>query len=105
MLIRKFILATAVAGSLVLFTAGAAGASSNGETVKTVLDELCDKRGGMPVYSPYSIARCQGARANKAFEIEQLICEDLADGRLVVTNSTTHKNRVSWACIATSPAT
>ena len=83
MSIRKFILATAAAGGLAFFTAGAAGASSNGETAKTVLDELCEERGGLPVYSPYAIARCQGARANKGFETERLICEDLADGRFV----------------------
>ena len=104
MSIRKFILATAAAGGLALFTAGAAGASSTGETAKTVLDELCEERGGLPVNSPYAIARCQGARANKGFETERLICEDLADGRFVVTISTTHMNRASWACIATSPA-
>ena len=81
MSIPKFILATAAAGGLALFTAGAAGASSTGETAKTVLDQLCEERGGLPVYSPYAIARCQGARANKGFETERQICQDLADGR------------------------
>lgn len=103
MSIPKFILATAAAGGMALFSAGAAGASSNGETAKTVLDQLCEERRGMPVYSPYAIARCQGARANKGFESERLICEGLADGRFVVTISTTHMNRATWACIATSP--
>ena len=68
MSIPKFILATAAAGGLALFTAGAAGASSTGESAKTVLDQLCEERGGLPVNSPYSIARCQGARANKGFD-------------------------------------
>ena len=104
MSIPKFILATAAAGGLALFTAGAAGASSTGESAKTVLDQLCEERGGLPVNSPYSIARCQGARANKGFETERQICQDLADGRFVVTISTTHMNRASWACFATSPA-
>jgi hypothetical protein len=102
MSIPKFILAAA-AGGLALFTAGAAGASSNGETAKTALDELCEERGGFSVNSPYSIARCQGARANKGFETERQICEDLADGRFSVTISTTHMNRASWGCFATSP--
>ena len=104
MSIPKFILATAAAGGLAFFTAGAAGASSTGESAKTVLDQLCEERGGLPVYTPYAIARCQGARANKGFDTELQICEDLADGRFVVTISTTHMNRASWACIATSPA-
>jgi hypothetical protein len=102
--IPKFILATAVAGGLALFTAGAAGASPTGETAKIVLDELCEQRGGLTVNSPYAIARCQGARANKGFESERLICEGLADGAFYLTVSTTHMNRASWACVATSPA-
>ena len=69
-----------------------------------MLDQLCEQRGGMPVYTPYAIARCQGARANKGFETERQTCEDLADGRFVVTIGTPHMNRASWACIATSPA-
>ena len=104
MSIPKFIIATAAAGGLALFSAGAAGASSTGESAKTVLDQLCEERGGLPVNTPYAIARCQGARANKGFETERLMCEDLADGRFVVTIGTPHMNRASWACIATSPA-
>ena len=104
MSIRKFILATAAAGGLALSAAGTAAASSNGETAKTVLDELCEQRGGFPVRSPYAIARCQDARINKGFETERLICENLADGRFVVSLSTARMNRASWACIATSPA-
>jgi hypothetical protein len=103
MSIRTFILAATAAGGMALFSASTAGASSNGETAKTLLDQRCEERGGFPVYSPYSIARCQGARANKGFESERLICEGLADGRFVVSISTTHMNRATWACIATSP--
>ena len=69
MSIPKFVLtatatATVVAG-LAILTPGGAGASSDGETVATVLDEMCAERGGLIVRSPYAIARCQGARANK----------------------------------------
>ena len=103
MSIPKIILTVAAAGGLTLFSAGAAGASSSADSVKTTLDEHCVARGGLPVTSPYSIARCQGARANKGFDSEQAICED-ADGSFIVTVSTTHMNRATWACIATSPA-
>jgi hypothetical protein len=103
MSIPRFIIATA-AGGLALFSAGAAGASSTGESAKVALDQLCAARGGMPVYTPYAIARCQGARANKGFDTERLTCEHLADGRFVVTIGTPHMNRASWACIATAPA-
>ena len=105
MSIRKFILATTAAGGLALFPAGAAGASSDGEAIRTVLNEFCEQRGGMPIRSPYALARCQDARINKGFETEQQICEGLADGRFVVSPSTTRMNRASWACIATSPVT
>jgi hypothetical protein len=104
MSIPKFIPVIAATGGLVVFSAGAAGASSTGESAKAVLDELCEERGGMPVYTPYAIARCQGARANKGFDTEMQTCEDLADGRFVVTIGATHVNRASWACIATAPA-
>jgi hypothetical protein len=105
MSIRKFILTTAAAGGLAFSGAGTADASSNGETPKSVLDELCEERGGSPIYSPYAIARCERARANKGFETERLICENLADGRFVASPSTMHMNRATWACIATSPVT
>ena len=69
--------------------AGAAGGpSSTGDSAKTVLDQLCEERGGMPVYTPYTIARCQGARANKGFDTELQICQDLAAGRFIVTIGT-----------------
>ena len=105
MSIRTFIIAATAAGGLTVFAAGAgaAGATSTGESAKSVLDQLCEERGGMPVYTPYAIARCQGARANKGFETERLTCESLADGMFVVTIGTPHMNRASWACIATSP--
>ena len=104
MSIPKFVLATAAAIGLALFDAGAVGASSTGESAKTVLDQLCEERGGVPVYSPYAIARCQAARANKGFDTEQRTCQDLADGRFVVAIGTPRMNRAAWSCIATSPA-
>jgi hypothetical protein len=105
MWIRKFIVATTVAaGGLTMVTSGAAGASTDAEAAVALLDELCEARGGMPVNSPYSIARCQGARVNKGFNTERLICEGLADGELIVTISARHMNRASWGCFATSLA-
>ena len=106
MSIPKFIVATAAVGGLAFFTAGAAGASSTSSTSQDALDalkELCEERGGLPVKSPYSISRCQNARANKGFEAERLICEGLGDAAFVVTNSTTHMNRASWSCTSTVP--
>ena len=50
--IPKFILATAAAGGLALFTGGVAGTSSTGgASAKSVLDQLCEDRGGIPVYT------------------------------------------------------
>ena len=106
MSIPKFLVATAAVGGLAFFTAGAAGASSTSSTNQDALDalkELCEERGGLPVNSPYSISRCQNARANKGFEAERLICESLGNAVLVVTNSSTHMNRASWSCTSTVP--
>jgi hypothetical protein len=107
MSIRKFIpklvLVTASAGGLVLVTAGASGASSAVHEAKVVLDELCEARGGDAYSTPYSITRCQFARANKGFETEQAVCEGLADGEFILALSTTHMNRASWGCSPTSP--
>jgi hypothetical protein len=98
----KFI-AAAVVGGLALCSAGAAGASSTSTTAPEVLDELCESRGGLPVNSPYAIARCQGARANKGFETERLICEGIGDAAFLVTISERHMNRAAWACVSTVP--
>ena len=69
------------------------------------LKELCEDRGGLPVNSPYAIARCQGTRANKGFEAERLICEGLDDAAFVLSIHATHMNRASWACTSTVPVT
>lgn len=103
MSIPKFILATAAVCSLAFVTGGAAGASSATRPAHDALDELCEQRGGLPVNTPYAIARCQGARANKGFEIERLACESDGDAAFSVAISTRHKNRATWTCVAISP--
>ena len=93
MSIRKFI------PKLVLVTASlpAAWASSRpvppaprppSTTRRSSLDQLCEARGGTPYSTPYSITRCQFARANKGFETEQAVCEGLADGEFILALST-----------------
>ena len=94
-------LAGAATAAAVALPAGASLAWI-GDPAMPVLDELCEARGGLPVLSPYAIGRCQGARANKGFELEALVCADLADGRFVVSIDPQHMNRANWACIATS---
>ena len=103
MSISRFLAATAAVGGLTFFTAGAASASSTNASALDALKELCEERGGLPVKSPYSISRCQGARANKGFEPEQLICESLDNAAFFVTISATHMNRASWSCTSTVP--
>ena len=107
MSIRKFIprlvLVTATAGGLVLVSAGSSGASSAVDDAKVVLDELCEARGGDAYSTPYSITRCQFARANKGFETEQAVCEGLADGEFILALGSNHMNRASWGCSPTSP--
>ena len=44
--IPRIILATVAAGGLTLVTAGAAGASSDADDAKILLDQLCEARGG-----------------------------------------------------------
>src|SRR5215218_5342603 len=92
-LIPTFVLASVAAGGLGLVTAGTAGASSNVEDAKIVLDQLCEAGGGTPYSTPYSITRCQFARANKGFETEQAVCEGLADGEFILALGTNHMNR------------
>ena len=102
-LIPMFVLAGIAAGGLGLVTAGTAGASSSADDAKIVLDQLCEARGGTPYSTPYSITRCQFARANKGFTTEQEVCEELADGEFILSIGTTHMNRASWGCSPTSP--
>ena len=102
-LIPTFVLAGVAAGGLGLVTAGTAGASSAVDDARIVLDRLCEARGGTPYSTPYSITRCQFARANKGFETEQAVCEGLANGEFIVALATNHMNRASWGCSPTSP--
>jgi hypothetical protein len=107
MSIRKSIptlfLAAVAAGGLGVVTAGSAGASSGVAEAKIVLDQLCEARGGTPYSTPYSITRCQFARANKGFQTEQAVCEGLGDGEFILGSSTDRANRASWGCSPTSP--
>src|SRR4051794_1610632 len=93
--IPTFVLAGVAAGGLGLATAGTAGASSGADDAKIVLDQLCEGRGGALYSTPYSITRCQFARANKGFTTEQAVCEGLADGEFILALSTNHMNRAS----------
>jgi hypothetical protein len=102
-LIPSLALAGVAAGGLGLVTAGTAGASSGVDDAKIVLDQLCEARGGTPYSTPYSITRCQFARANKGFEIEQAVCEGVADGEFILALGTSHMNRASWGCSPTAP--
>ena len=102
-LVPTFILVGVAAGAVVLGPAGPAGASSSVDDAKIVLDELCRERGGTPYTTPYSITRCQFARANKGFTTEQEVCEELADGEFILSISTTRMNRASCGCSPTSP--
>ena len=99
---RKFLIAAAIAGGATLAAPFTVGASADTDTVKAQLDELCLARGGTPIWTPYSIARCQDARANKGFADEQVICENAA-GVLNVSISARHMNRAVWSCVATYP--
>ena len=101
--IPAFVLACAAGLGLGLGAVGAADASSGADDAKIVLDQLCEARGGTPYSTPYSITRCQFARANKGFETEQAVCEALADGEFILALSTNHMNRASWGCSPTAP--
>ena len=100
-LIPTLVVAGVAAGGLGLGTA--AGASSTADDAKTVLDQLCEARGGTPYSTPYSITRCQFARANKGFETEQAVCEGLANGEFILALDTNRMNRASWGCSPTTP--
>jgi hypothetical protein len=104
-LIPAFVVTGVAAGglSLCLDAAGTAAASSSAGDAKVVLDQLCEARGGTPYSTPYSITRCQFARANKGFETEQAVCKGLADGEFILALGTNHMNRASWGCSATAP--
>ncbi|MET0143308.1 MAG: hypothetical protein ABW328_00755 [Ilumatobacteraceae bacterium] len=99
-LIPAFVLAGVAAGALGL---GTVGAASGADDARIVLEQLCQARGGTPYATPYSIIRCQFARANKGFETEQAVCVGLADGEFILALGTAHMNRASWGCSPTAP--
>ncbi len=76
-------------------TAGAAGDPAIGTEV---LNLLCASKGGSPVFSPYTVGRCQAARAREGFAVEGLICEGLLDGTFEHVPSPGRPNRVNWFC-------
>ena len=102
--VPTFVLVSIAASGVGLVTAGNADASSSADDAKIILDQMCEARGGTAYSTPYSITRCQFARANKGFETEQAVCEGLAGGEFIVSLSSNHMNRASWGCSPTSPA-
>ena len=75
---------------------------ASGDDARQVLDAMCAARGGDSSGPPYSIARCVGARANKGFDAERLVC-DGAVGRLDWARDPAHMNRASWSCVPLEP--
>lgn len=94
-------LAAALA-TFTLLAGGAMGAEAAGDPFvgMQVLDELCEARGGTAYNTPYTIARCQEARSNKGFELEQLVCEGLLDATFNSAPSTGRPNRTTWVCVS-----
>jgi hypothetical protein len=78
-----------------LSPASAASAAADPSIGTQVLNMLCTARAGEPVYTPFTISRCQEARTKDGFEVEQLICEGLLGGtfRTVISAS-----RTNWFC-------
>jgi hypothetical protein len=87
------------AGLTGLGAAAPAAAAVDPIAGKQVLDLLCSSKGGTPVFSPYAISRCQAARGNAGFEVEELVCEGLLGGTFVSAQSTGGPKRVNWSCI------
>jgi hypothetical protein len=104
MSLTRLLAATAATAGLALTVPATAGAASaaGATDVKPVLDQLCVWRGGTVVWTPYTIARCQSARANRSFVVEQFVCE-LGTGEFTVVDDPTHPKRANWACISTTP--
>lgn len=98
-------LAALTVGAAVFAGSPVAGAAGDPVTGIQVLDQLCASKGGTVVNSPFAIARCQEARPNKGFEIEQLVCEGLLEGTFASAPSFNRPNRTTWACfpVASQP--
>lgn len=95
----------AVAGAAALGLSGAllspaspASAAGDPGIGMQVLDMLCTSKAGSPVNTPFTISRCQDARAGQGFEVEQLICEGLLEGTFRSVASSSRPNRVNWFC-------
>jgi hypothetical protein len=87
-----------------LLAGGATGAQAAGDPYvgMQVLDELCAAKGGTAYNTPYTISRCQEARSNKGFELEQVVCEGLLDATFSSAPSAGHRNRTTWICYPNS---
>jgi hypothetical protein len=87
-----------------LLAGGATGAHAAGDPYvgMQVLDELCAARGGTAYNTPYTIARCQEARSNKGFELEQLVCAGLLGATFASAPSYGRPNRTTWICYPNS---
>ena len=97
----------ATAGAAALTLSGAALVAGPGSPVDAagdpvvgtqVLDLLCVSKGGSPFFTPFTISRCQEARARDGFVIEQLICEGLLGGTFESVQSSGRPSRVNWFC-------
>ena len=98
---RTTAVAAAAAATLTLAgvaSAGSAGAAGDPAIGKQVLDLLCRAKDGTPVFTPYTISRCQEARDAKGFLIEELVCEGLLAGRFASVPTAGRPNRGNWFC-------
>jgi hypothetical protein len=85
-------------GSGGALVAGSAGATGDPEIGTQVLDMLFRSKDGSPVYTPFTISRCQEARNREGFDVEQLICEGLLEGTFRSVTSAGRPGRVNWFC-------
>lgn len=90
--------ALSLTGAVVAAGPGAVGAAGDPVIGTQVLNMLCTTKAGAPVFTPFTISRCQEARAKEGFEVEQLICEGLLDGTFRSVPSSGRPNRVNWFC-------
>lgn len=92
--------AVAIGAGLAAGPVGPAAAAGADPSVGTqVLDLLCASKAGSPVFTPFTISRCQDVRARDGLVVEQLICEGLLEGTFQSVASTNRPNRVNWFCI------
>ena len=68
------------------------------------LRALCEAKGGDFYVTPMAIGRCQEARSNKGFAVEQQVCEDIYGGRFAAATGTYRPNRTTWVCLVSSRA-